>query len=442
MGNLATPENIQKLQMALHAKAKGEPGFRFYSLYDKVYLRDVLEYAYACCRANQGAAGVDGERFEDIEAYGVERWLGELADTLKKKTYRPEALRRVYVPKPNGKLRPLSIPTIRDRTTMMAVTIILAPIFEADLPTEQHGYRPNRSALSAVQETRDLLVTGRTQVVDADLTDYFGSIPHAQLMTSIARRIVDRQILHLLKMWLEAPVDETDDQGRTRRTTRNKDSKRGIPQGSPISPLLSNLYMRRLVLGWKRLGFERHFDARIVTYADDLVICCRHQAEEALIALRQVASRIGLTVNEDKTHVCQLPEGRFDFLGYSFERCYSERTGRSYLGSRPSRKSIQRMVAAISAQTERKTLCLDADIVVERLNRKLQGWANYFRLGPVSKSYRAVNSHATLRLRRWLCNKHKISGNGKTRFPEQYLHETLGLVYLPALTRNLPWARA
>jgi RNA-directed DNA polymerase len=442
LGNLATPENIQKLQMALHAKAKGEPGFRFYSLYDKVYLRDVLEYAYACCRANQGAAGVDGERFEDIEAYGVERWLGELADTLKKKTYRPEALRRVYVPKPNGKLRPLSIPTIRDRTTMMAVTIILAPIFEADLPTEQHGYRPNRSALSAVQETRDLLVTGRTQVVDADLTDYFGSIPHAQLMTSVARRVVDRQILHLLKMWLEAPVDETDDQGRTRRTTRNKDSKRGIPQGSPISPLLSNLYMRRLVLGWKRLGFERHFDARIVTYADDLVICCRHQAEEALIALRQVASRIGLTVNEDKTHVCQLPEGRFDFLGYSFERCYSERTGRSYLGSRPSRKSIQRMVAAISAQTERKTLCLDADIVVERLNRKLQGWANYFRFGPVSKSYRAVNSHATLRLRRWLCNKHKISGNGKTRFPEQYLHETLGLVYLPALTRNLPWARA
>jgi RNA-directed DNA polymerase len=442
LGNLATPENIQKLQTALHAKAKGEPSFRFYSLYDKVYLREALEYAYACGRANQGAAGVDGERFEDIEVYGVERWLGELADTLRKKTYRPQALRRVYVPKPNGKLRPLSIPTIRDRTTMMAATLILAPIFEADLPTEQHGYRPERSALSAVQETRDLLVTGRTQVVDADLTDYFGSIPHAQLMTSVARRVVDRQILHLLKMWLEAPVEETDDQGRTRRTTRSKDSKRGIPQGSPISPLLSNLYMRRLVLGWKRRGFERQFDARIVTYADDLVICCRHRAEEALAALRQIASQIGLTVNEDKTHVCRLPEGRFDFLGYSFERCYSERTGRSYLGSRPSRKSIQRMVEAISAQTERKTLCLEAELVVERLNRKLMGWANYFRLGPVSKSYRAVNAHATLRLRRWLCSKHKISGNGKTRFPEQYLHEILGLVYLPALTRNLPWAKA
>jgi len=442
LGNLATPEKVQKLQTALHAKAKGEPGFRFYSLYDKVYLRDVLEYAYACCRANQGAAGVDGERFEDIEVYGVERWLGELADTLRKKTYRPQALRRVYVPKPNGKLRPLSIPTIRDRTAMMAATLILAPIFEADLPMEQHGYRPERSALSAVQETRDLLVTGRTQVVDADLTDYFGSIPHAQLMTSVARRVVDRQILHLIKMWLEAPVDETDDQGRTRRTTRNKDSKRGIPQGSPISPLLSNLYMRRLVLGWKRLGYERRFDARIVSYADDLVICCRHQAEEALVALRQVASRIGLTVNEDKTHVCRLPEGRFDFLGYSFERCYSERTGRSYLGSRPSRKSIQRMVESISAQTERRTLCLDAATVVKRLNRQLTGWANYFCLGPVSKSYRAVNAHTKQRLRQWLCHKHKISGNGKARFPEQYLHETLGLVYLPALTRNRPWAKA
>lgn len=442
MGNLATPDSIQKLQAALHAKAKGEPGFRFYALYDKVYRNDVLQHAYACCRANQGAAGVDGERFEDIETYGVERWLEELADTLRKRTYRPQALRRVYVPKPNGKLRPLSIPTIRDRTVMMAATLVLAPIFEADLVPEQYGYRPERSALSAVQETRRLLVTGRNQVVDADLTDYFGSIPHAQLMKSVARRIVDRQTLHLIKMWIEAPVEETDDRGHVRRTTVNKDSKRGIPQGSPISPLLSNLYMRRLVLGWKRLGFERRFDARIVTYADDLVICCRYRAEEALVALRQVASRIGLVVNEEKTHICRVPEGRFDFLGYSFERCHSERTGRSYLGSRPSKKSIRRMVEAISAHTERKTLCLDAETVVERLNRKLVGWANYFCLGPVSKSYRAVNAHATHRLRQWLRHKHKISGNGKARFPEQYLHETLGLVYLPALTRNLPWAKA
>jgi RNA-directed DNA polymerase len=442
LGNLSTPESIQKLQAALHAKAKGEPGFRFYSLYDKLCRRDVLEYAYACCRANQGAPGVDAERLEDIEAYGVERWLGELTDTLRKKTYQAQALRRVYVPKPNGTLRPLSIPTIRDRTVMTAATLILAPIFEADLPAEQHGYRPERSALSAVQETRDLLVAGRTQVVDADLADYFGSIPHAQLMKSVARRVVDRHVLHLLKMWLEAPVDETDDQGRTKRTTRSKDSKRGIPQGSPISPLLSNLYMRRLVLGWKRRGYESRFGARIVTYADDLVICCRNGAEDALTALRQIAGEIGLTVNEEKTRVCRLPESRFDFLGYSFERCYSQRTGRSYLGSRPSKKSTRRMIKAISAQTARGTVCLDAALIVERLNRQLRGWANYFRLGPVSKSYRAINAHTVQRLQRWLCDKHKISGNGKARFPEKYLHETLGLVYLPALTRNLPWAKA
>jgi group II intron reverse transcriptase/maturase len=258
---------------------------------------------------------VDAERFEDIEAYGVERWLGELTDSLRNKTYQPQALRRAQIPKPNGKLRPLSIPTIRDRTAMMAATLILAPIFEADLPAEQHGYREERSALSAVQERRDLLVTGRTEVIDADLTDYFGSIPHAPLMKSVARRIADRHVLHLIKMWLEAPVEESDDQGRTQRTTRSKDTHRGIPQGSPISPLLSNLYMRRLVLGWKHRGYERRFDARRVTYADDLGICCRNGAPEALQGLRQIAGEIGLTINEDKTRVCQLPEGRFDFAG-------------------------------------------------------------------------------------------------------------------------------
>jgi RNA-directed DNA polymerase len=442
LGDLATPEKIQKLQAALHAKAKGSPEYRFYSLYDKMYRKDVLEYAYARCRANQGAAGVDAERFEDIEAYGVERWLGELTDSLRNKTYQPQALRRVQIPKPNGKLRPLSIPTIRDRTAMMAATLILAPIFEADLPAEQHGYREERSALSAVQETRDLLVTGRTEVIDADLTDYFGSIPHAPLMKSVARRIVDRHVLHLIKMWLEAPVDETDDQGRTQRTTRSKDTRRGIPQGSPISPLLSNLYMRRLVLGWKHRGYERRFDARMVTYADDLVICCRNGAPEALQGLQQIAGEIGLTINEDKTRVCQLPEGRFDFLGYSFERCYSERTGQSYIGPRPSKKSIRRMVEAITTQTERRTTCLDAVMMVQQINRQLRGWANYFRLGPVSKSYRAINAHTVRRLRRWLCQKHKISGKGRARFPNRYLHETLGLVHLPTLTRNLPWATA
>ena len=442
LGNLATPDDIQKLQTALHAKAKGEPDFRFYSLYDKLYRRDVLEHAYACCRANQGAAGVDAERFEDIEGYGLERWLGELTNTLRNEDLpTTSAQARVHS---EAERQAEAVVDSHDprQDSDDGGGVNSRPDLRSRLATGATWVSTGTQRVVSGAGDTHLLVTGHTQVVDADLTDYFGSIPHAQLMTSVARRVVDRHVLHLLKMWLEAPVDETDDQGHTRRTTRNKDAKRGIPQGSPISPLLSNLYMRRLVLGWKRRGCESRFDARIVTYADDLVICCRYRAQEALMALRQIASEIGLTINEDKTRVCRLPEGRFDFLGYSFERCYSERTGRAYLGSRPSKKSVRRLVQAINEQTERKTMCLDAATVVERLNRQLRGWANYFCLGPVSKSYRAVHAHATQRLRRWLCDKHKISGNGKARFPEKYLLETLGLVYLPALTRNLPWANA
>lgn len=255
MGNLATPPSIQKLQTALHVKAKGDPSFRFYALYDKLYRQDVLRHAYAACKANDGAAGVDTEHFADIEAYGLERWLGELAQQLKEKTYQPEAARRVYIPKQSGTgLRPLSIPTIRDRVAQTAAKLVLEPIFEADLPPEQHGYRPGRNALSAVKQVHSLLNTGHTRVVDADLAAYFDTVPHAELLQSVARRVVDRHVLHLIKMWLETAVEETDDRGRKTRTTRNRDEKRGIPQGSPLSPLLSNVYMRRFVEGWKRLG--------------------------------------------------------------------------------------------------------------------------------------------------------------------------------------------
>ncbi|MGQ0444322.1 MAG: reverse transcriptase domain-containing protein [Beijerinckiaceae bacterium] len=245
---LTTPSSIQKLQTALHAKAKEEPEYRFYLLYDKGYRGDVLQHAFACCKANKGAAGVDEERFEDIEAYGVERWLGELAEDLRKKTYRPQAVRRVYLKKPNGKLRPIGIPPIRDRVVQTAAVLVLTPIFEADLPAEQHGYRPERNALTAVREVHRLLNTGHTRVVEADLSSYFDSLPHAEWMTSVARRVVDRQMVHLIKRWLEAPVEETDERGRKRRTTQNRDSQRGVPQGSPISPLLANRYMRRFIL--------------------------------------------------------------------------------------------------------------------------------------------------------------------------------------------------
>jgi group II intron reverse transcriptase/maturase len=287
-----------------------------------------------------------------------------------------------------------------------------------------------------------LLNTGYTQVVDADLSAYFDTVPHSELLQSVARRVVDRHLLHLIKMWLETPVEETDERGRKKRTTRNRDEKCGIPQGSPLSPLLSNIYMRRFILGWKHLGYERRLGAHIVSYADDLVICCKGKAEEALHAMRAIMTRLKLTVNEQKTHVCRVPEQYFDFLGYTFGRFYSTQNGRAYLGTRPSKKSVQRMLRTIHEQTAHNRCLLTADEVVLDINRTLRGWVNYFKLGPVTKAYRLLDRYTTRRLRLWLCHKHRVPGSGTSRYPNEYLYGELGLVRLPHLTRNLPWATA
>jgi group II intron reverse transcriptase/maturase len=438
----STPEKVQRLQAALHAKAKGEPGYRFYALYDKVYRPDVLAHAYACCRANHGAAGVDGLSFEDIEAYGVERWLGELAEDLKKKTYRPSAVRRVWIPKPDGRKRPLGIPTIRDRVAQMAAVLVLAPIFEADLAAEQYAYRPGRGALDAVQHVHRLLVEGHTEVVDADLSGYFDSIPHAELLKSVARRVVDGAMLHLVKMWLVMPVEEEDDRGRKQRTTVAKDAGRGTPQGAPISPLLANIYIRRFVAGWRALGHEKRLGACIVNYADDFVICCRGTGAKALAAMRRMMWRLKLTVNEAKTRVCRVPGEPFDFLGYTFGRCWSPKTGRRYIGTRPSKKRIARLREAIREATGRGKTYQEVPEKVAELNRMLIGWSNYFCLGPVSRAYKAVESHTRHRLRQWLRAKHLGRGSGGPRLTIAHLHEGLGLVRLVDRTRDFPWAKA
>jgi RNA-directed DNA polymerase len=405
-----------------------------------VYREDVLAFAYECCKANGGAAGADGQTFEDIEEYGVKKWLDELTQELKSRTYRPQPVRRVWIPKPDGKQRPLGVPAIKDRVAQTAAVLVLEPIFETDLQPEQYAYRPDRSALDAVRHVHKLLNTGHGQIVDADLSGYFDSIPHADLLKSVARRIIDGAMLHLIKMWLEAPVEETDEKGNKHRSTRNRDEGRGTPQGAPISPLLSNLYMRRFVLGWKKLGHEKRLAAYIVNYADDLVICCRSHAQEALATMRDMMSKLQLTVNETKTRVCTLPEEKFDFLGYTFGRCYSSKTGRAYLGTSPSKKRVIRLCEAISEMTGRGQLLLDQEMVVAKLNRTMVGWANYFCLGPVSKAYRAVERHARKRLRQWLCSKHSISWQATKKFSDAVLHDRLGLVRLTRRTSSFPWA--
>jgi RNA-directed DNA polymerase len=373
---------------------------------------------------------VDGQTFADIEAYGLERWLEELTQELHRKTYQPQAVRRVWIPKADGKQRPLGIPTVKDRVVQMAAVLVLEAICEADLQDEQFAYRPGRSALDAVKAVHGLLCGGHTEVVDADLSGYFDSIPHAELMRCVSRRVSDRHLLGLLARWLEMPVEETDAHGRRQRTTRAKDEGRGTPQGAPLSPLLANLYMRRFILGWKTLGHERRLDAYIINYADDFVICCRGSAAQALTAVRAMMSKLKLTVNETKTRLCRVPGETFNFLGYTIGRCYSRQTGRAYIGTRPSAKAVKHICDAVSEVTSRDCIWRDPELLVRDLNRQLVGWANYFSLGPVSTAYRAVLSHTHWRLCQWLRRKGVVGGGRTPRGLARYLHDTLGLIDL------------
>ena len=348
--SLTPPLKVGKLQTALHTKAKNSPDYRFYALYDKVYRRDVLAFAYVRCLNNGGVPGVDGQSFDDIEKSGRDQWLDELAEELRRERTNPSRSGGVH-PERGWQAKAAGHSLHQRSCGADGVMLVLEPIFEADLEPEQHAYRPERSALDAVRLVERLVRSGHTEVVDADLSGYFDSIPHAELMKSVSRRISDGRVLRLIKMWLEAPVEETDGKGNRHRTTRNKDQGIGSPQGAPISPLLANVYMRRFVKGWKTGGHEKRLKARIVNYADDFVICCRGTADEAMNVMRTMMSKLKLTVNEQKTRLCRLPEETFDFLGYTLGRNYDCRTGESYLGPRPSQKKVDRLCGAITELT-------------------------------------------------------------------------------------------
>ena len=316
--SLVTPEKIRTLQRKLYRKAKAEPAFRFYVLYDKIYRDDILRHAYGLARANAGAPGVDGLSFGQIEAQGLEAWLAGLREELVSKTYRPDPVRRVMIPKPNGGgERALGIPTIRDRVVQTAAKLVLEPIFEADFEDNAYGYRPARGAVDAVKEVHRLICRGYTDVVDADLSKYFDSIPHDDLLKSVARRVADGGVLRLIKLWLKAPIEERDGDG-TRRMSGGKGSTRGTPQGGVASPLLANIYINRFLKYWRLTNRGEAFRAHVVSYADDFVIVSRGQAAEALTWTKAVMTKLGLKLNEVKTSLKDARQERFDFLGYSF----------------------------------------------------------------------------------------------------------------------------
>jgi len=426
--SLDTPEVIRTLQRKLYGKAKAEPAYRFYLLYDKIYREDILHHAYRLARSKGGAPGVDGVTFAMIEDAGVETWLAELRMDLATKRYKAAPVRRVMLPKPGGGERPLGIPTIRDRVVQTAAKIVLEPVFEADLEENTYGYRPQRRAVDAIQHVHRLICRGYTDVVDADLAKFFDTIPHDAFLKSVARRIVDRHVLHLIKMWLKVPVEERGSSGKV-TMTGGKSNKCGTPQGGVVSPMLSNLYMNRFLKHWRLTGKPAAFSAHVVAYADDFVILSRGHAHEALEWTRGVMTKLGLTVNETKTSVKNARRESFDFLGYTFGPQKLRRDGHVYLAARPSRKSVQRLKDKIGMMLTPGDKRPREDIVAD-LNRVLRGWAHDFSHGTRMPAFRAIDHHVYDRMRHFLVRRHKVETRGTRRFSSNFIFGELGVLRL------------
>ena len=432
--SLTTPDVIRTLQRKLYAKAKQEPAYRFYALYDKISREDVLTHAWRLVKANRGSPGVDGISFEAIEnGIGIDTFLRELARDLEDKTYRAQPVRRVMIPKADGSQRPLGIPTIRDRVAQMAVKLIIEPIFEADFCPHSYGFRPKKSAHDAVDDITKALWAGYTQVIDADLSKYFDSIPHAKLMAVVAERIVDGGILALIKQWLKAPIIGEDENGVKRTVGGGKANRQGTPQGGVISPLLANCYLHLLDRIWQRRHLKGKLQAHLVRYADDFVVMCRKDVEEPLKAVRHVLERLDLSLNEAKTHIVDAAHASFNFLGFTIQMSQGASTGKSRPNVRPADKSLKKIKARLTELTGRNLTAIPLSDVVGNVNRSLRGWVNYFHYRNSSTVMGKVRHHAEDRLRTHLMKRHKIRNRKAAlcRFPRRDLYERYGLYKPP-----------
>ena len=431
---LETPENIRTLQRKLYRKAKQEPGYRFYALYDKVCRADILEFAYRLVRASKGSPGIDGQSFEAIEAgEGVAAFLAKLEEALRNKRYKPSPVKRVLIPKAKGGKRPLGIPTVRDRVAQMAVKLVIEPIFEADFCDSSYGFRPKRSAHDAVDAVVAALQTGHTEVIDADIAKCFDTIPHANLLATVAERISDGGILHLIKLWLKAPVVEEGEDGKKRTVGGGKANRQGTPQGGVLSPLLANLYLHLMDRIWKKYELDVKLGARMVRYADDFVVLCGKGTKRAMEVIQRILTRLGLTLSPTKTRELDSRRESFQFLGFAIGIKKSIRSGKPYTHVEPSKEALKGIRQRITYLTRREMTCVPLTAMMEIVNQTLQGWVEYFHYRNCSSALSKVRWHVEERVRTQLRKRHKIRHRmaGYTRFSRQKLYDQYGLYKVP-----------